>query len=176
MNAKALVSGPARALVDALSASIGRYRLASPKAGLASGLYAITPFVGLPAARFLLLVVSLESLFELKPRPGDAQAHVQSLIDATQQASISPADRDSICSSLHFLKSQSIAQTGRTLAARLLSGQYGGLDAPDFFSRIYRMRSDMVHRADIDIAAVQASLGELDRFVSDALSHYYVQS
>jgi hypothetical protein len=176
MNATALVSSHAQIMVDDLSSSIGRYGFASPKAEVASALYAISPFVGLPPARFLLLFVSFESLFEPTLRSDEAQAHVQSLIEATQQAPISPADRTSICSSLSFLRSQSIGQTGRDLARNLLSGQtYDGMDAPAFFSRIYEMRNDIVHKGHIDVAALQASLGELDRFVSDVLRHYYVE-
>jgi hypothetical protein len=37
------------------------------------------------------------------------------------------------------------------------------------------MRNDIVHKGVIDVAAIQASLGEPDRFVSDVLGHYYVE-
>jgi hypothetical protein len=86
MNAEGLTSGQAQAMLDDLSVSIGRYRFASPRAEVASELHAITPFVGLPSARFLLLFVSFESLFEPRLRSDVAQEHVQSLIEAMQQS------------------------------------------------------------------------------------------
>jgi hypothetical protein len=149
----ARASSQAQVVADELSSSIGRFTIVSPRAEVASALYSITPFVGLPAAHFLLLFISLESLFAPKLRSDDAQAHVQSLLDSTQQARISPEDRVAICSSLSFLKAQSIAQTGRDLAASLLGGRtYQELQAPEFFSKVYGLRNDMVHRGTIDRA------------------------
>jgi hypothetical protein len=176
MNAKGLVSSPAQTMIDELSASIGRYRFVSEKAEVASGIYAISHFVGRAPARFLLLFVSLEALFESAPRSEEAQEHVRSLIEATQQAPIPADEREAIASTLTFLKSKSIAQTGRDLAARLLSGQtYDGSDAATFFSRVYKMRNNIVHHGKVDPAAIQSVLGEMDRFVSELLRHYYVE-
>jgi hypothetical protein len=177
MNATGLVSSQAQAMVDDLSTAIGRYAFATEQSEIGAGIYAVSHFVGRAPARFLLLFVSLEALFKLSPRSEGAQNHVQSLIETTQQARIPTDERDAIVSALTFQKSKSIAQTGRELAAALLGGQtYEGMDAATFFSHIYKMRNDVVHRGKIDPSAVHSVLGEMDRFVSDLIRHHYVES
>lgn len=177
MNATGLVSSQAQALVDDLSVAVGRYEFRSEESEIAAGIYATSHFVGLAPARFILLFVSLEALFKPTPRSEVAQNHVQSLIETTKQAQIPTDERQAIASVLTFLKSQSIAQTGRELAATLLEGQtYEGMDAATFFSRLYKMRNDIVHRGKIDPAAVHSILGEFDRFVSELISTHYVES
>jgi hypothetical protein len=175
MNAKGLISSSAQALVDDLSVSIGRYKFTSEKAEVAAGIYAIGHFIIRAPARFLLLFVSLETLFEPVPRSQEAQKHVQSLIMTTQRAQIAADDRDGIASALAFLKFKSIAQTGCDLAARLLSGQmYEGLDAAIFFSKIYNLRNNIVHKGKIDPTTIHSMLGEMDRFVSDVICQHYI--
>lgn len=176
MKATGLVSSQAQAMVDDLSAAVGRYKFATEESEIAAGIYAISHFVGLAPARFLLLFVSLETLFKPTPRPEAAQNHVQLLIETTKQAQIPTDERDAIASALTFLKSKSIAQTGRELAATLLEGQtYEGMDAATFFSHVYKMRNDVVHRGKIDPTAVNSVLGEFDRFVSELICRHYVE-
>jgi hypothetical protein len=176
MNMKGLVSSPAQTLVDELSESIGHYKFKSKKAEDAADIYAISHFVQREAARFLLLFISLETLFEPAKRAKDAQDHVQSLIETTQKANISSDDRMEIVSALTFQKVKSIGQRGRELAAKLLPGEkYESMDAVAFFSHIYKLRNNMVHRGEVDPSAINAILGETDRFVSDLLKHHYVE-
>lgn len=174
MNATGLVSSQAQALVDDLSDAVGRYKFTTEESEIAAGIYAISHFVGRAPARFLLLFVSLEALFKPMPRSEVAQKHVQSLIEATKQAQIPEDERDAITSTLTFLKSRSIAQSGRELAATLLEGRtYEGMNATKFFSHIYKMRNDIVHRGKIEPGAVHSILGEFDRFVSELISQHY---
>jgi hypothetical protein len=176
INAQGLVSTAAQVMVDDLAAFIGHYRFASEKAEISAGIYAISHFVGRAPARFLLLFVSLEALFEPAARSEEAQKHVQSLIEATQHAPIPVEERDALASSLTFLKSKSIAQTGRDLAVKLLAGQtYEGADAATFFSRVYKMRNSIVHKGNIEPEAIHSILGEMDRFVADLIRHHYVE-
>jgi hypothetical protein len=173
---KGIVSSSAQMLVEELSESIGKQRFVSAKAEVATGIYAISYFVGRATARFLLLFVSLETLFEPVERADDVQKHVQSLIEATQQAKIPRDERDSIASALTFLKAKSIAQTGRDLAGKLLVGKkYESMDPVVFFSHIYKIRNNMVHQGKIDPQALHAILGEVDRFVADLLQHHCVE-
>ena len=176
MNATGLVSSQAQALISDLSTTLGHYKFATEESEIAAGIYAISHFVGRAPARFLLLFVSLEALFKPGPRSEAAQKHVQSLIETTKQAQLPPNEQDAIASALTFLKSQSIAQTGRQLAATLLKEKtYEGLDAAVFFSHIYKMRNDIVHRGKIEPDAVHSILGEFDRFVSELIGQYYVE-
>ena len=104
------------------------------------------------------------------------QTHVQVLIDITKQAQLPTDERESIASALSFMKSRSIAQTGRELAATLPEGRkYEGMDAAKFFSHIYKMRNDIVHRGKMEPGAVHAILGEFDRFVSELIFRQYVE-
>lgn len=127
-------------------------------------------------ARFLLLFVSLESLFEPAPRSEEARNHVQSLIDATQQSPLEQKEKEAIGSILGSLKKRSINQTGRDLASRLLGEhKYDELEAEAFFSKIYKMRNKIVHEGEIDPAAIHSIVGEMDRFVSDLIRRHCVE-
>jgi hypothetical protein len=56
------------------------------------------------------------------------------------------ATKQSIKSSVERMKSDSIGQTGRELAERLLSDRaYDGLRAGKFFAHCYKVRSEIVH-------------------------------
>jgi hypothetical protein len=98
-----------------------------------------------------------------------------SLIEATQKANISSDDKNEIASALTFQKAKSIGQRGRDLTAKLLPEEkYESMDAVAFFSRIYKLRNNMVHKGEIDPSAINAILGETDRLVSDLLKRHYV--
>jgi hypothetical protein len=68
MNVKAIVSSTAQSWVDDLSDSVGRFSFRSANSEVATGIYAISHFVGRAVARYLLLFVSLEALFVYKSR------------------------------------------------------------------------------------------------------------
>lgn len=177
MNASGIASSQAQTFVDDLASSIGRYEFATEQSEIAAGIYAISHFVGRAPARFLLLFVSLEALFKSTPLSAVAQCHVRSLIQATKQAQIPADERKAIASALTFLKHKSIAQTGRELAATFLQGQiYEGMAPTKFFSHVYKMRNDIVHRGKIIPATVHSILGEFDRFVSDLICRHYIET
>lgn len=176
MNVKGVVSSTVQHWADDLASSVGRYSFKSPASDTAAGIYAITHFVGRAHARFLLLFVSLEALFEPSPRSVKARAHVDSLIAATNSSDLAEDEKSAISSQLTFLRQTSIGQTGRELAKTRLTGKkYLDKDPEDFFRYAYRIRNDIVHSADIDPTALQNLLGEMDRFVSDILATEYVE-
>ena len=176
MNAKAVVSSTVQSWIDDLSESVGRYRFSSPSSDTAAGIYAISHFVGRPVARFLLLFVSLEAIFEPAPRSERARAHVDHLIAETKLSNLPEDERAAIASQLSFLRQKSIAQTGREIAKSRLTGKkYLDKDPEDFFHHAYSVRNDIVHSTDIDLTTLQNLLGEMDRFVSDILATEYVE-
>lgn len=176
MNVKGIAARPAHKFVEELADLVGRYRFISPKSEISAGLYAFSHFVLQAPARFLMLCVSLEALFDPMPRSDEAQAHVQRLIDTTLQASLDNEEKQSLTSTMEFLKRQSIAQTGRRVALQFLKDEkYDSLPAPDFFSKVYKMRNDIVHNGQIDVHALQNILGETDRFVADILRFQFVE-
>lgn len=176
MNVKAFVSSTAQSWIDDLATSVGRYSFKSPASDTATRIYAISHFVEHPHARFLLLFVSLEALFEPTPRSKQARAHVESLISATNSSDLAEDEKSAISSQLAFLRQASIAQTGRELAITRLTGRkYLNKDPGDFFHYVYKIRNNIVHSADFDPTALQNLLGEMDRFVSDILAAEYIE-
>ncbi len=177
MNATGIVSSTAQAWVDDLTDSVAKYRFVSASSDTAAGIYAISHFVGRPIARFLLLFVSLEAVFEPALRSDKALAHIDSLIANTKSADLPPDEREAIAPQLTFLRQESIAQTGRALAkTRLVGKTYFNMNPEEFFRHAYAIRNDIVHSADIDLSALQNLLGEMDRFVSDILLTEYVKA
>lgn len=176
MNAKGVVSSTAQSWVDDLAESVGRYSFNSASSDTATGIYAISHFVGRPVARFLLLFVSLEALFEPTLRSQKARAHIDCLIATTQASDLPEDERAAISSQLTFLRQASIAQTGQVIAkTRLIGKKYLDKDPEAFFQYAYRVRNGIVHSAVIDPTALQNLLGEMDRFVSDILATEYVE-
>ncbi len=123
MNVKALVSSTAQSWVDDLATSVGRYSFKRPPSDNAARIYAISHFVRSAPARFLLLFVSLEALFEPGPRSEKARVHVDSLIKATNSSDLAEEEKSAISSQLSFFRQASIAQTGQELAKTRLSGK-----------------------------------------------------
>ena len=177
LNMKGTVSRPAQSFAVDLAQTIGRYRLASKKGEIAADLYALSHFARPALARFLLLVIALEALLEPQPRSAEAQAHVDSLIAATTVSTLSDDEKDSLCSALSTLKKESISRTGRRLAESVLGERvYNFLPPGPFFAKIYKIRSDMVHRGDLDAETVHSLIGEVDRFVADIVSTRIAES
>lgn len=177
LNAQGLVSYRAEKLVDELVDSIGRWSFKTKKAEISSGIYAFSHFVGRAPARFLILFVCLEALFDAGMRSDEAQVHVQNLIQQTLTSSLSTEEMNAIASSLSFLKQKSIHQTGRELAAALLPGKrYRSMLPNDFFSYLYKIRNKMVHKGSIDPEQVHDLLGDFDQFISDMLLTQHVET
>jgi len=176
MNAKLIVSSTAQSWVDDLATSVGRYSFKRPASDTAARIYAISHFVRSAPARFLLLFVSLEALFEPGPRSDRARVHVDSLIESTNSSDLAEDEKSAISSQLSFLRQASIAQTGRDLARTRLTGKkYFDKSPEDFFRYAYQIRNDIVHSADIDPTTLHKLLGEMDRFVSHVLATEYVE-
>lgn len=171
MEGSGFASYPAQSFVASLADTIGRYRLVSPRAELAAGLYALNHFVARDPARFLLLFIAVEALLEPACRSQAARAHVDSLIEATRKSALPEAEIESICSVLPFQKRESIARTGRLLAEQLLAtNSYDGLTPGDFFAKIYRVRCALVHRGQFEPPQLRSLVSETDRFVADIVT------
>lgn len=163
-----------QAFVDTVSDAYRRYVLVSPRAEVAIELFTISYFESTPSARFLSLYMSLETLLEPLPRSAEAQEHVNALIEITRSAKVPEEDKQSLLGALGWLNKESIAQTGRKVADKLLGGNlYDSLPPGQFFAKIYRMRNDLVHRGVADRNELARVVGELGRFVGDILRHQF---
>jgi hypothetical protein len=96
-------------------------------------------------ARFLMLMMALETLLDFHPRSPAARAHVQAIIEATNSAELPKSERVSLTGSLSWLLDESIGQAGRRLAKKLEPRRYGGKAPGAFFTECYGMRSALVH-------------------------------
>jgi hypothetical protein len=124
--------------------------------------------------RFIMLVMAIEALLDLPPRSAAAVAHVESMMQLTQQsASLTPDEKTSLLGSLKWLKCESINQAGRRIATdRLGARRYMDKEAPTFFSYCYHIRSRLVHGTHPlpTREEVGSAVGQLEVFVSDMVS------
>lgn len=171
VNMTGIVSRPVDSLIADLTSTVGAVRFATSKAETAAGIYALSHFVGRAPARFLLLFIALEALFQPEARSAQAREHVDSLVKVTKEANIPQEEKQSILSTLSFLRQASIAATGRQLATAALGDRtYDNISPGAFFSKIYKVRNDLVHRGLIDAESLHVLVGEVDRFVADIVS------
>lgn len=139
---------------------------------LAVELYISSFYEASELAKFLSLIIALESLIECKIRRQEAKNHVEQLIELTKESDVLFINEiDSIIGSLKWLKSESISYSGKNLVERYIGGNiYNGFSAKKFFEHCYKIRSELVHYGkmgkDISLTTVTT---ELSRMVSDLL-------
>lgn len=96
-------------------------------------------------ARFLMLMMSLETMIKPQSRPQEVRRHVDSLIASTLESGLSTNQIQSIKGSLEWLYDESIGQAGRRLAGTLEPRRYGESSPTAFFTTCYQLRSQLVH-------------------------------
>jgi hypothetical protein len=134
-------------------------------------LYSASSAVGISDARFLLLMMAVETLLVQQPRVGAAKQHVEQLIQLTRQADLPSEEKKSLVSSLEWLLLESIGSAGRRLANTLTKG-YAELPASRFFMKCYEVRSALVHGdvPRLDHGEVGTLAANLEVFVGDLIS------
>jgi hypothetical protein len=121
-------------------------------------------------ARFLLLVMAIETLLDLEQKSEIASKLVGQFIQQVGSSRLVEGEKASIIGSLQWLRKESINQAGKRLSKfRLGSSAYGGRTAEQFFSYAYRLRSTLLHgRATAQtFAEIAKAVGPLELFVSD---------
>lgn len=141
---------------------------------LAFDLYNAASFEISPHARFLTLVMAVEALLNPLPREAIVRAHVENLLRLTEESDQLPKnEQNSLCGSLRWLLNESIGQAGRRLSRERLGEKvYAGMTAPEFFSHVYTLRSNLVHgnEQQPSLAQVNSAGSDLRQFVSDLLT------
>jgi hypothetical protein len=121
-------------------------------------------------ARFIMLMMSVETLITLDPRAPDVRAHAEKLLALTRDAAIPVDEQKSITGSLKWLFDESINQGGRRLARERLDGREYANEPPDtFFSKCYSIRSGLVH-GEHPRPDASGRVAQLQQFVADLLS------
>lgn len=98
-----------------------------------------------PDARFMVLMMALETLLEDTERPAAVQDLISRFIQLTEDAGLSEGDKSSLLGGLGRLRYESIGQSGRKLASSLGARQYNEKTGRRFFSDCYTVRSDLAH-------------------------------
>ena len=170
--ARGIVGRPVERLVAAVNEARARDLRFDDRHQLAFDLYGASFSETSPDARFVMLMMAVETLIEPLPRPPNVAQHVDSLVALTRATQLPNSEKQSVLGTLRYLCKESISQAGRRLAARLGDRRYGDEAAPTFFTGSYDLRSRLVHggmprptRDEVDQRAAH-----LEAFVSDLLS------
>lgn len=128
-------------------------------------------------SRFLLLMMAIEALLDLRPRSDAARAHVDSLIVQTEASALPANERASLLGALRWLSNESISQAGRNLSIERLGERvYKDLSSHKFFTYCYGLRSALVH-GNIPYPSfeeVANTVGQLEVFVADLLTVRFI--
>jgi len=157
----------------AFSAAVAARPELSERETVAFSLFNASFFRQSADSRFLLLMMAIEALLDLRPRSDAARAHVESLIALTETAALAESERASMLGALRWLANESISQAGRHLSAERLGERiYMDLPSPKFFTYCYGLRSALVHgRIPYPtFDEVASTVGQLEVFVADLLT------
>jgi len=140
---------------------------------LALELYSASFFEPTVRARFLTLMMAIETLIKPKKRIGKGKEFVEYLIGQAKQSNLINSERQSLLGSLQWLLKESISKTGRDLADKYIGEQkYLNKPPKHFFAYCYSIRSELVHQgyAKDESLNFGTLVGELQRFVADLLN------
>jgi len=165
------IAAPTQQSVEAALTVITLGNTWSPLASLAYDLYSKSYFVESADARFLLLMVAVETLIEQKSRTPAAEHHVERLIEATKGNDLlTKPEVDSLVGALKQLRQESIGAAGKRLASQLERRSYADMSPAHFFTQCYNVRSQLVHGSGSKVEDVNTLVGPLDLFVSHLLA------
>ncbi len=123
-------------------------------------------------ARFVMLMMAVETLIDPAPRESAVVEHVERLIEETSSSGLPRREIESIVGSLKWLRDESIGHAGRRLAQQIQGREYMDKSPARFFTDCYTMRSRLVHgyvpRPSRDEVDRHAAVLEI--FVKDLLS------
>jgi hypothetical protein len=168
----ARVSSPHPRLAQHLDTAVASHGELTAQERLAYDLYSASFNEVNADARFVMLMMALETLLDPQPRAVSVQDLVDQMIQLVSAGEIPDNEKRSIEGSLRWLREESISQAGRRLAERLGDRRYMQENPKAFFTRCYGMRSKLVHgharRPSRDEVSRRAA--NLERFVGDLIS------
>lgn len=169
-----VVGKPLARVVASVDRAIERRVTMSSRERLSYDLFAASTNESSADARFVMLMMAVETLIDPAPRDLAVRSHVEDLIETTRSASLPKSEIQSVVGTLDWLRQESIGQAGRKLAATLGDRKYmdGSESSTQFFTRCYDLRSALVHG--YDPRPSRETVGDrsasLERFVADLLS------
>lgn len=172
-HAKPVVTKRQERFIQAVELALDHNLHLSDQERLAFDLFGTSFFQKSVDARFLMLMMAVETLLDPDFRSQTVQEHVKELIRLTKESfALSPHEKNSLIGSLQSLSKESVGQAGQKLAKRLGNRRYAGQKPSKFFTRCYELRSNLVHgniprKTRDEIADICASL---ELFAGDLLS------
>ncbi len=140
------------------------------KKRLAFELFSASSFTDYVDARFMLLMMALETLVEQNERPDEEQKLIDLLVETVSKSQI--RNREALIGGLNNMRNESIGSAGRRLAINL-KATYLNKSATAFFTLCYNLRSKLVHglipRPTFD--EVGTVCGALETFVADIICY-----
>ncbi|XCN73861.1 MAG: hypothetical protein Q3M24_03650 [Candidatus Electrothrix aestuarii] len=166
------ISHPPEDILQDFSKALESAPSLSERETLAFRLYNSSLFQLFFDARFLLLIMAIETLSEYAPRSEKAIAHVDMLIESTKSCrNLRKEDSNSMIGALRWLKQESIRQAGKRLVTeRLGDRMYADMNAVKYFSQCYDLRSKLVHGGTPNRKKIEKLVPQLPLFVSDLLT------
>jgi len=159
-------------LAVALSRAVKSSAVLTPEERLAYDLYSASFSEPNADARFMMLMMAIETLIRPRQRSPEVRALVDTLIATTEVSALPKREIASIKGTLNWLHEESIGQAGRRLAMNLGDRKYNGESPKTFFTRCYDLRSRLVHgvgaRPDRDEVGLRAA--HLEIFVGNLIS------
>ncbi|HEV2808798.1 MAG TPA: hypothetical protein VGV93_00165 [Acidimicrobiales bacterium] len=143
--AQVVVGKPPAKVAAAIGDALAHKPTLTDQQALAYDLFSASFFQPSADARFMMLMMGLETLIEEQPRSNDVVDHVNSLIERTRAADLPAVEISSLVGSLERLRSESISQAGQRLVAALAGRSYMDESPGTFFKRCYEVRSRLVH-------------------------------
>lgn len=140
------------------------------KKKLSLELYNASHFESSIRAKFLTLIIAIESLISPIKKSDEAVKFIESLIEQTGQQA--REDIKSLVDRLGDLKIESISSSAKSLVKKHLEyKQYDGNSAEGFFKKCYDIRKKLVHDGDLPegIGDLSKITINLDKMVSDLL-------
>lgn len=158
-------------IADALNRAMTSEARLNSRQRLAYDLYSASFSEANADARFMMLMMAVETLIEQEERSRTARNLIDTFISSIRESSLGVDEARSIIGSLGWLRLESINQAGKRLASQLGDREYQGEAPATFFNRCYILRSKLVHGEDPrptrDEVGTRAA--RLEFFVSDLL-------
>lgn len=141
-TAKGVVNKSKKSVLKAFRTAFSSNSNVDERKRLAFELFSASFFTNYVDARFMLLMMSLETLIEQKEKNEEERILIDQLIAKISASGIK--NKDSIISGLTNLKKESIGAAGRRMAEKL-SENYMDMSPSKFFNHCYELRSKLVH-------------------------------
>lgn len=147
IDANLSVGYSARAFVDCITQGFLVDKKLNESDLLAIEMYCSSFFENTINAKFLSLMISIESMLEFINHNEQIQNVIQQAINNITALEIHQTEKESLIGSLNHLKKISITKAGILLAEKYLGHEnnYLGLTPADFFKKCYNLRSLLVH-------------------------------